>query len=106
MYFNRLFLWLATSCLACASFVRAEDLLVGTSAVKITPPLGSAMAGYFHNRGAESVHDDLYAKALLMQKDGVRAVLVVCDLISIPREVAEQVRAIAAKDLGIPGGNV
>ena len=64
------------------------------------------MAGYFHNRGAEAVHDDLYAKALVMQKDGVRAAIVVCDLISIPREVAEQVRTITAKDLGIPGGNV
>jgi hypothetical protein len=106
MYFNRIFLWLAISCLACASFARAEDLLVGASAVKITPPLGSAMAGYFHNRGAEAVHDDLYAKALVMQKDGVRAALVVCDLISIPREVTEQVRAIAAKDFGLPGSNV
>jgi neutral ceramidase len=106
MYFNRIFLWLAISCLACASFARAEDLLVGASAVKITPPLGSAMAGYFHNRGAEDVHDDLYAKAIVMQKDGVRAALVVCDLISIPREVTEQVRTITAKDLGIPNSNV
>ena len=106
MYFKRICRCLAISCLVWPSFARAEDLLVGASAVKITPPLGSAMAGYFHNRGAEAVHDDLYAKALVMQKDGVRAALVVCDLISIPREVTEQVRAIAAKDLGIPGGNV
>ena len=106
MYFKRMPLWLVISCLLCSNFARAEDLLVGSSAVKITPPLGSAMAGYFHNRGAEAVHDDLYAKVLLIQKDGVRAALVVCDLISIPREVTEQVRAIAAKDLGIPGSNV
>ncbi len=106
MYFNRIFLCLAISCLFCANFARAEDMLVGASAVKITPPLGSAMAGYFHNRGAEGVHDDLYAKALVMEKDGVRAALVVCDLISIPREVTGQVRSIVAEDLGIPGGNV
>jgi neutral ceramidase len=106
MYFKRMCRWLAISCLVWPNFARAEDLLVGASAVKITPPLGSAMAGYFHNRGAEAVHDDLYAKALVMQKDGVRAALVVCDLISIPREVTEQVRVIAAKDLGIPDSNV
>ena len=106
MYFEKLLLWLAFFCLVCASFAKAEDLLVGASALKITPPLGSAMAGYFHNRGAEAVHDDLYAKALIMQKDGVCAALLVCDLISVPREVTEQVRAIAEKDLGIPGSNV
>lgn len=102
----RIPLWAAISCFVCASFAGAEDLLVGVSAVKITPPPGSAMAGYFHNRGAEAVHDDLYAKALVMQKGGVRAALVVCDLISIPREVTEQVRAMAAKDLGLPGSNL
>jgi Neutral/alkaline non-lysosomal ceramidase, N-terminal len=106
MCFKRMCRWLAVSCLVWPNFARAEDLLVGASAVKITPPLGSAMAGYFHNRGAEAVHDDLYAKALVMQKDGVRAALVVCDLISIPREVTEQVRTITAKDLGIPNSNV
>jgi neutral ceramidase len=106
MYFERLPLWLAFSCLVCASFARAEDLLVAASALKITPPLGSAMAGYFHNRGAEAVHDDLYAKALVMQKDGVRAVIVVCDLISIPPEVTAQVRATATKQFGMPGGNI
>jgi neutral ceramidase len=106
MYFKRMPLWIAISCLVCSNFARGEDLLVGASAVKITPLLGSAMAGYFHNRGAEAVHDDLHAKALVIQKDGVRAALVVCDLISIPGDVTEQVRAIAAKDLGIPGSNV
>jgi Neutral/alkaline non-lysosomal ceramidase, N-terminal len=106
MFFERMPLLLAISCLVCSNFTRGEDLLVGASAVKITPPLGSAMAGYFHNRGAEAVHDDLYAKALVIEKDGVRAALVVCDLISIPREVTDQVRSIAAKDLEMPGGNV
>jgi neutral ceramidase len=99
-------LWLAIFCLVCSNFVRAENLLVGASAVKITPPVGSAMAGYFHNRGAEAVHDDLYAKSLVIEKDGVRAALVVCDLISIPRDVTEQVRAIVARDPGIRGSNV
>ncbi len=64
------------------------------------------MAGYFHNRGAEGTHDDLYAKVVVMEKDGVRAALVVCDLIGIPTEVTEQVRKIVARDAGIPGGNL
>ena len=106
MYSKSMPLWLAISCLVCSNFASGEDLLLGASAVKITPPLGSAMAGYFHNRGAEAVHDDLYAKALVFQKDGVRVALVVCDLIAIPRAVTEQVRAIAARDLGLPGSNI
>ncbi len=96
----------AVACFLCGSATGAAELRVGTSAVKITPPLGCAMAGYFYNRGAEAVHDDLYAKAIVMEKDGVRAALVVCDLIEIPREVTGRVRTMVENDAGIPGRNV
>ncbi len=92
--------------LLCSTVARGGTLLVGTSSVKITPPLGIPMAGYFHNRGAQGVHDDLYAKTLVMEKDGVRAALVVCDLIEIPRRVTDSVRARIDKDLRVPAGNV
>ncbi len=98
--------WAMVACFLCASAPGAAQIRVGTSAVKITPPLGCAMAGYFYNRGAEAVHDDLYAKAIVMECDGARAALVVCDLIQIPREVTEKVRTVVGNDPGIPGVNV
>jgi hypothetical protein len=39
------------------------ELRVGVAAVKITPPSGTPMAGYYYARGSEDVIDDLYAKA-------------------------------------------
>ena len=51
----------------------AGGLRAGAAAVKITPPVGTPMAGYYHARAAEGVHDDLYAKALVIEKDGTKA---------------------------------
>jgi hypothetical protein len=46
----------------------AADVRAGAAAVKITPPKGAPMAGYYYNRAAEGVHDDLFAKAELPAK--------------------------------------
>src|SRR5574341_924345 len=97
--------------LVCALFVSAlaawaGDLRAGAAAVKITPPLGAPMAGYYYNRAAEGVHDDLHAKAIVLEQDGARAALVACDLASIPRDIVEQARKLAEKAAGIPAGNV
>jgi len=77
--------------LACAAVARAE-LRAGAAAVVITPPLGVPMAGYYNARGAEGVHDDLHAKAIVIEQDGVKAALVVCDLIGMPQFIAEEAR--------------
>jgi hypothetical protein len=59
------------------------------------------MAGYYYNRAAEGVHDDLHAKAIVLDVDGSRAALVACDLASLPRTVVEEARRSIAKDPGI-----
>jgi hypothetical protein len=84
----------------------ADDLRAGASAVKITPPRGIAMYGYYHNRGAAGVHDDLYAKAIVFENDGMKAALVSCDLGAVPRAMVEEARALIAQRTGIPGERV
>jgi len=84
----------------------AGDLRLGTAAVKITPPSGMPMAGYYYNRAAEGVHDDLYAKALVLEKDGMKAALVACDLASVSRPVIEEARKLIEKATSIPGDRV
>jgi hypothetical protein len=37
----------------------------------------------------EGVHDDLYAKAIVLEKDGVKVGMVALDLINIPRPIVE-----------------
>ena len=49
---------------------RAGELRVGAAAVKITPDAGAPMAGYYSERAAEGVNDDLYAKAIVFEQDG------------------------------------
>src|SRR6185503_3150110 len=62
--------------------VRSADLSAGAAATDITPPRGCPMAGYYSVRGAEGTHDPLHAKALVLDKDGVKVALVALDLIS------------------------
>ena len=80
----------------------AAELRVGAAAEVITPAVGVPMAGYYHPRAAEGVIDDLHAKCLVLEHDGVKVALVVCDLISIPRQVALDARALVAQSPGIP----
>ncbi|MCC6862563.1 MAG: hypothetical protein IT158_28570, partial [Bryobacterales bacterium] len=78
----------------------SAELRTGAGAVKITPPKGAPMAGYYYNRAAEGVHDDLWAKAIVLEKDGATAALVVCDVSGLPRAVVEQARQLIARESG------
>jgi hypothetical protein len=89
-----------------ASSAPAGELKAGAAAVAITPPAGTPMAGYYSMRAAEGVHDDLYAKALVIEADGRRAALVALDLISTTRELVEEARRQIAKTTGVPGDAV
>jgi neutral ceramidase len=84
----------------------AADLRAGAASVRITPPVGAPMAGYYYHRGAEGTHDDLMAKALVFEAGGAKAALVACDLIGVPAEVADEARRLIAQDPGIPAERV
>src|SRR5437879_5067107 len=94
---------IATAALAPAL---AGELRAGRAAVKITPPAGMPMAGYYYVRLNEGVHDDLYAKTLVLEKDGVRAAMVALDMASIPRRFVEAAREQVGKSTSIPGAHV
>ena len=82
------------------------ELMVGAAEQCITPPLGTGLAGYFHNRPATAVHDDIFAKALVIERDGTAVVLIACDLIGISCELGEGVRTLVEERTDIPGSNV
>ena len=50
------------------------------------------MAGYYSTRLATGTHDDLHAKALVLESAGTKTALVACDLISLPPFVIEETR--------------
>jgi hypothetical protein len=84
----------------------AAELRVGVATADITPPLGIAMAGYYHERGADGVLDPLFSKAMVIEQNGERAALVVVDLIGITRWVTDQARAQIQETTGISGDHV
>lgn len=92
--------------LAAAGMMAAGDFRAGAARVKITPPNGTPMAGYFHERGSTGVHDELWARALVIESGGQRAALVSCDVIHIPDGVAAEARRLVEKETGIAGTRV
>jgi neutral ceramidase len=89
-----------------ATPVSAQEFRAGAAAVAITPPVGIPMAGYYSERGAQGIHDDLFAKALVIEHGGTTAALIALDLIAAPRELVEDTRAAIERVCRVPGANV
>lgn len=79
---------------------------VGRAQVKITPPLPVSLAGYFHDRVAESVRDDLFARAMVIESGGVRVALVSCDLATVTAGVVDPAKEMIERETGIPPSHV
>ena len=74
-------------------------MLAGTSEVRITPPVGTPLLG--PTRPATGVHDDLFARVLVLS-DGTRAAAIVClDLVGLDLGTAAATGAAARRQTGI-----
>ena len=73
----------------------AAELRAGAASVKITPSLSRTVfiGGYEQNRIAESVHDDLWARALVLDDGQTRMAIVVCDLVGMSNYRVQRIRA-------------
>lgn len=76
-------------------------LKCGASEVKITPNLGMGIPGYFDDRRADGILDDLYAKALAVESDGECAIVIVCDTINLDRQDVLRMRKKISEKTGI-----
>ena len=76
-------------------------LKCGASEVKITPDLGMGIPGYFDDRRADGILDDLYAKALAVESDGECAIVIVCDTINLDRQDVLRMRKKISEKTGI-----
>ena len=81
-------------------------LSIGAAQRNISPPLGTHMAGYYHVRPASAVHDDLFARAMVIDDGETAIALVTCDLVSIREESVVSAREQVAEATAIPAGNV
>jgi hypothetical protein len=82
-------------------------MLAGAAQVVITPPVGTFLEGYgARASGSVGVHDDLHARALVVDDGIAQAAIVSCDLIGIDRHTTAAVRALVAAATDIPAPNI
>jgi neutral ceramidase len=75
----------------------------GTAAAVITPPLGIDQTGFAGRPGpSDRVHDDLYARAVVLEDGERRVALVALDLLGLAPELVERIRQLVAGQAGIP----
>ena len=84
------------------------EWLAGYGEEIITPPLGVELSGYgfYLDRRARSVLDDLKARAVWLEKDGSRLLLISCDLVGFSIEHAASIRRTVGASAGVPAERV
>ena len=78
-----------------------RTLKAGAATTNITPNLGTHLVGYFEDRTAEGIHDDLYVKAIVLSDGKITLGLITCDLIDIPTPIIQAAKTRIAEQTGI-----
>jgi neutral ceramidase len=73
----------------------------GAATSNITPPLGLSINGNMRDHKAINVHDELHARALVLDNGEVRLAFVVVDSCMVPREIFDAAKRLAAEHTGI-----
>jgi neutral ceramidase len=81
-------------------------LRAGAAASNITPPLGSPIVGGWTSPPATNVHDELHARALVLDDGSTRIAFVICDSVGITRSVFDEARRMIHQQTGLPPANV
>lgn len=74
----------------------------GFSEVVITPPVGTSLAGFFHDRVSKYVRDDLHARAVVIGDGKTRVAMVSLELICVDSDFVDKARELIKRETGIP----
>lgn len=74
----------------------------GAATSNITPPLGSPIVGNWETPAATYIHDELHARALVLDDGTTRLAIVVSDNVGISRDVFDEARRSIQEKAGIP----
>ncbi len=91
-----------------ARSIRASDarrLHAGAATANVTPALGASLAGGMTNNVAKDVHDELHAKALVLDNGTARVAIILVDSCAIPREIIDSAKARIAAETQIPASH-
>lgn len=79
----------------------------GIAKVLITPPIGSPLTGYAARQGVSTgVHDDLFARALVLVHGGVSMAMVSVEVLALGAEFVNGARRRIAARTGIPAESI
>lgn len=79
----------------------------GISEVNITPPVGVSMCGFAARGGpSEAIHDELYARVLVLDDGKTQVAIVGADVISFAPDLVSGIREMVEHSVGIPGGHI
>jgi hypothetical protein len=90
--------------LAASAADEAPDqvLRAGAAAADITPPLGERVIGGFEPFPSTAIHDNLYARCLVLDNGEAQIAFVICDNLGIIRDVFDEARQRIAKETELP----
>jgi hypothetical protein len=78
----------------------------GAAVSNITPPLGELIVGGWAPTPATYVHDQLYARCLILDDGTTELAMVLCDNVGIPREVFDEAKRQLHDATGMPIENM
>ncbi len=106
MHFTPLYCFLILLGLCDALHAQDRVLRAGASLSNITPPLGTEIVGNFNRPIANYIHDELYAKTLVLDDGEQRLAIIILDNIGTAREVLDAAKAMIENKLEIPYSNI
>jgi neutral ceramidase len=82
-------------------------LHIGWAERVITPPLGVELSGFAARKGvAEGVHDDLHARALVVQGSDTAIAVLAASVLFVDQELVDGIREEVARSTGLPGDHI
>ncbi len=79
---------------------------LGTHWIDITPAEPIDIYGQMTSRRGEYTHDPLTVNAVALEQDGVKAVLVSCDMCQFEDAFVKQVQSLCEQSIGVPASSV
>ena len=82
-------------------------LLAGLGRANITPPVGIEMGCWALRTGlAQGVHDDMYARALVLDDGATPIAIVSLDVLYLSTDRADRIRRLIASQIPLPASNI
>ncbi len=78
----------------------------GAATANITPKIGTSINGNMKDVVVQKIHDDTYAKSLVLDDGRTRLAIVVADLCMVSREILDQSKRRVQEHTGIPMENM